>query len=499
VVITRRMARKYFGRDDPIGETLELDRRHPMRVTAVLQDLPTNTHLNLDLIASGRASFSIIAQKEADAAAYGFNSGIGGYTYFRLKPGADIKTVSAALPAYLDNLGFSIEERRKDRIEVSVLPMAAVHLSPGDENYLMKPRGNPVLNKALAAVAALLVAVAGINFVNLMTARAARRAVEIGIRKVSGAMRLQLAVQFLGESAIYVAIGLGVAAVAVAAAIPFFNAALQRTSIAFDLWRDPVLAAGFMGLGVCIAILAGLYPALVLPSFRPASVLKSGPAQKVGSPWVRPALVVLQFAVLTGLVLFTVVIYRQSSFAFASRLRLASDEVLLVRTNCLTAFKDEVGRLPGVQAAVCSSAQALNYERSAIDLHAADGKPVIVDVAAAGAGFFELYGIHPLAGRSFDRGQGIDTGDEPTAVVLNESAVRTLGFHSDQDAVGKPLDTPSDLPVTGPYHGGLYQIVGVVPDFSVDAVHQRILPELYVIHPRGYQLLNVRLSGRDIP
>jgi putative ABC transport system permease protein len=506
IVLTRRMARKYFGRDDPIGETLELDRQHPMRVTAVLKDLPSNTHLNFDFLASSMASFSNLKRNQDRATSKG-NFLADGYTYFRLSPGADIKTVIAALPALLDRYGYNVEQRKKGLAEVAILPVADLHLSQGnDNNYLMKPRGNPALNTALSIIAVLLIVIAGINFVNLMTARAMRRAVEVGIRKVSGATRRQLAVQFLGESAIYVAIGLVFAAGAVQSLLPAFNAALQRTSIAFNFWQEPEFAGAIVGIGIGISLLAGIYPAMVLPSFMPAAVLKSGPSQSIGSGAVRRMLVVFQFAILIGLVLFTLAIYRQSNFAFAQRLRLESDQVLLVRTNCTPAFKDEVSRLPGVRAVACSGTDALSYEWIGWDLQRTDGASLLVDQATVDPSFFSFYGLRPIAGRVFD---APSDGPSPSRLVLNETAARQLGFKSAQDAVGKniPCGEPPGFDCSA-YYGwpaAGAEVVGVVPDFAVDAVHDAVHPVAYIFNPRksqalyGFEFLSVKLSGSQIP
>ncbi len=506
VVLTRRTARKYFGRDDPIGETLELDRRHPMRVTGVLEDLPSNTHLNFDLLGSGTSSFSNL---KPAAGLSERASGTAGYTYFRLAPGADIRRVEAALPAVLDRYGYIVQERKTGFAAVAILPISAIHLSRGTENnYLMKPRGNSQLNGALSFIAVLLVTVAGINFVNLMTARGVRRAVEVGIRKVSGAVRRQLAVQFLGESAIYVALGLLCAGLCVALLLPDFNAALQRTSIAFNLGRDPAFAAAIAGIGLGISLLAGLYPAIVLPAFMPAVVLKEGPTQNAGAIGLRRALVVFQFAILIGLILFTLVIYRQSSFAFDQRLRLNSDQVVLVRTTCNTPFKDEVGRIPGVSAAACSGSVALNYAWIDWDLKRTDGVSISVDQAPVEPGFFDLYGVRPLAGRVFDAAS-----DSPASwrLVLNETAVRKLGFRSPQDAVGKSItcqDFPQfkfDCASVYAWPNGQAEVIGVVPDFAVDAVHDAVHPAAYDFNPResgfltGFQFLSVKLSGAQIP
>jgi putative ABC transport system permease protein len=327
-----------------------------------------------------------------------------------------------------------------------------------------------------------------------------RRAVEVGIRKVSGATRRQLAVQFLGESALYVATGLLLASIAVVLLLPAFNAALQRNSIAFSFWQQPGFAASVAGIGLCISLLAGLYPALVLPSFMPAMVLKSGPTHSVGSIVVRRTLVVFQFAILIGLVLFTLVVYRQSSFAFEQRLRLNSDQVLLIRTSCAAAFKDEVSRLPGVNAVTCSSADALNYEWTGWYLKRSDGNSLLVDLAPVDPGFFNFYGLRPLAGRLFD-----STSDSPSTrrLILNETAVRQLGFKSAQDAAGKTVrcqDFPEfDCSSQLSWPGGQGEITGVVPDFAVDAVHDSVHPVTYIFFPREFQFLSVKLSGAQTP
>lgn len=499
IVLTRRMARKYFGRDDPIGETIELDRQHSMTVTAVLADLPSDTHLNFDFLASGKAAFSDLTRLDGLPPLRG---GMQAFTYFRLKPGADIAQLRNAMPALLDRHGITASLKPTTdtgaKITFPLFPIADIHLSKGMLNFIMKPRGNITTIYALGAVAFLLVLVAGINFVSLMTARAVRRAVEVGIRKVSGAMRRQLALQFIGESVIYVSIGLALAAALVAALVPAFNAYLQRDSIALDLWRDGPLTAVLLGAALLIGVLAGIYPALVLPSFNPATVLKGGAIKNVGSAAVRRGLVVVQFALLIGLLLASLIVYRQTRFAFNEGMRMDSSQILLVRTNCETPFKEQVGQLPGVRATACSSSFALNYERTVADVPRPDGVEVPLDLAIVDFGFFQLYGIPRVTGRLFSADQGLDTGESPTSVIINHTAVRRFGFRSDQDAIGQTIALPKGQ-APPPLHEGAYQVVGVVPDVSVDAVHEQINPAAYFVHTRRHQYLSVKLSGDNIP
>jgi len=494
IVITRKMARKYFGHDNPLGETLEIDRQHSMRVTAVLEDLPSNTHLQADFIASARAPFSALAKFDANPSMmddYSLSQ-----TYFRLAPGVDIEEVKSTISAVFDRHGYSAwvaeMKSRGQFFAYSIQPISSIHMSPGNR-FIMKPRGSATTNYAFAAIGSLLIVIAGINFVNLMTARAMRRAVEIGVRKVSGAMHLQLAIQFIGEALIYVAIALVFASMMVLALTPEFNAFFQRTSIAFDFWRDPVLAAYTIGGAALIGLLAGLYPAIVLPLFRPAAVLRGGMTQTFGSGRLRQCLVILQFAVLIGLSLMTMAIFRQTSFAFNEGMRLPTDQVLLVKAGCQPAFKDEVSRLPGVRGAACSGANALGYDVGYGDGTAPNGKTVALARHSVGIGFLELYGFQPLAGRFFDNAHASDMAKVPVSYVLNETAVRQFGFKSAEEAIGQEIKWPTTPGYTGPG-----QIIGVVADFAVDAVHKAIYPTMYFTIPQP-SYLNVRLTGSDVP
>src|ERR1700722_13196347 len=277
IVLTRTAARKYFGTDTPIGETIELDRSHRMQVGAVIEDIPTNSHLAGQIFASGLASFSpLTIADHADRSNWGDNV----YTYFRLTPGASVVPIRDDMTAFLDRHDIGPQKQlhlTPPALELTVVPLPDIHLRPA-AIAAMTSRANKDTLLALAATAGLIVLIAAINYVTLMTARSTQRAVEVGIRKVLGAARRSLVAQFIGESLLYVVIAMMMAIACVELIIPRFNA-YANTNVAFDYWRDPWLQGALVALAITVGVLAGLYSALGLFSFPPATVLKGAVLQ----------------------------------------------------------------------------------------------------------------------------------------------------------------------------------------------------------------------------
>jgi putative ABC transport system permease protein len=195
-------------------------------------------------------------------------------------------------------------------LELVVIPLRDIHLGPAAFAALT-PRANKETLFALAATGGLIVLIAAINYVTLMTARSTKRAVEVGIRKVVGATRRSLVAQFIGESVLYVVIAMVVAMACLELVIPWFNA-YAAANLAFAYWRDPVPLGALVALVFTVGALAGIYPALALSSFRPAAVLKGGLLKSAGAGVVRVGLVILQFAMLIGIIFMTATICRQT-------------------------------------------------------------------------------------------------------------------------------------------------------------------------------------------
>jgi putative ABC transport system permease protein len=495
IVLTRQMARKYFGRDDPIGETIEVNRGHSMQVTAVLMDLPSNTHLDLRIFASGRAEYSRLAVLDAmpgPAVQKPWNT----LTYLRLYPSASIDDVAHALPDLIDrHMQFPGAYKISEAMQLMLIPIAAIHLyGPGSATP----------DYALAAIGALTVLLASLNFVNLTTARATRRAIEVGIRKAAGASRTDLVIQFIGESMIYVALSMVLALALVEVLMPQYNAFLSRT-ILFDYWRNPDLAAGIAGAVLVVGTLAGVYPAVVLSAFPPAWVLRSRSGSPTGAQWLREALVILQFAILIGLTVSTGILYRQTNFAMHDSLRFDKDQVLLIRGPCAKAFKDEVKALSGVRSAACSFlAPTLNPVVIPTQLH--NGQSLSIHESAIDVGFLELYGFKPLAGRFFSAAHEQDVPPEDSklplglTVVINETARRQLGYASPGDAVGQsvPVNLLRSLEVNQ-IDARPAEIIGVVADFPMGSIREPIGPTVFYVQPNLFLLMSVKLSGRQIP
>jgi len=500
LVLTRKLAEKYFGRADVVGETLEFDRQHVMKITAVLEDIPSNSNISLGFIGSGRTSYGLLSELDAKPQAED-SFLIYGFTYFKLKPGASIDEIRKDMDAFV------LRHKRPSPEIMRTFPLVAiadVHLSSGN-NFLTKPRGSLATIRAISAVGFLIVAIACINFVNLMTARATRRAVEVGVRKAVGAARRNLILQFLGESFIYVALAVLAAHALAYLAVPLLATFLQRT-LMFGLLSEPSWLITSIGGTLIVAAAAGAYPAFVLSAFRPAIVLKTGDMRGSGSGRVRETLVVLQFAVLVGLAITTGVITRQTFYALNDGLRFDTDQVVIQFTNCKGAFDEEAARLPGVRAAACGSYFALNIGGDiANDAFLPDGTTVSVSMHSVAPGHLELYGLAPLAGRFFTNAAA-DVGpprtlyggtfdDAPdgwqTRMVINEAAVRRLGFASPEAAIGQTVKF-------GP-RGGSSEIIGIVADFATDSARRPANATSYFVDPDSYSMVSIKLDGSQIP
>jgi putative ABC transport system permease protein len=507
LVLTRSAARKYFGKDAPIGQNLLVDGR-PMRVTAVLRDFPSNSDIPGEVFGSSRAPRSTVSEFQA------INSSSNNTlaTFIRLRPGASVATMLPRLPEFIRErlpqpLGVGAMRR-----SLQIVPLTQVHLRPELQGaFNAKPPVDPGVVMAIGATGALIVVVAGINFVTLMTARASRRAVEVGVRKAAGATRGALVVQFLGEALLYVLLG-GLLAVALAElALPAFNALLQRKMV-LDYIGDPALAVVLVAVFLATALLAGAYPAFVLSGFRPAATLKGGLIQAGGGARLRAALVVAQFAVLIGLVIVAITIARQTLFALNEGMRVDKDQVVLLASQpCIEALREEAAKLPGVRSTACASATGLNLADNNDSMVFA-GRTLAMNTQAVDFTYFDVFSVKSLHGRLFDRARAADGPSPGSAaaqpLVINEAAARRLGFASSGQAVGKTIQWhglwDESLRQPGPVLQPLRssEIIGVVPDFTLGSVRQPIPPTVFAVGrnlpPDSVGML-AKLDGRRTP
>jgi putative ABC transport system permease protein len=535
VVITQSVANKYFGSEDVIGQTLTIgggpNQRIPLRVTAILKDLPSNTNLVTQIFASSKTAEGPLANIDRGPPA---RTGVGTYTFAKI-----------AETATADDLQRALEVAGKPEMEAfkqggitstfSAVPISDLHLTSEQllTGPVTKPTGTPTTVSMIGIVGALIVLVAGINFVTLMTARAARRALEVGVRKVNGAKRSDLVVQFMGEAMIYAVLSMLLAIGLAAALAGPFSDFVQR-GITVDFIGDPLLGGGLLAATLVIGFLGGLYPALVLSSFKPSTVLQGGKVRASGSPITRQILVVVQFAILIGLIIGTVTIYRQTDFALKQGLGSESELIVQVQTNCQNAFPTEVRKLPGVERAACSSLNALSSPaaKNIVPIDTKDGQQLTFNIGPVDFEFFETFDIKPLAGRVFDRSRGNDgpqtqqqaaqqgasagqqPGQAPPAaappatappgspqnpygprpVILNESAAKQLGYATAEEAVGKTMSWTQPGAGLAPLPS---EIIGVIADIPV-SVGAKADSFVYFIAPRMVNMLSIKTTGENL-
>jgi putative ABC transport system permease protein len=490
IVITRSVARKYFGREDVIGSTLLLDDEHSMIVTAVIADLPLqNTQFKSGVFASGVSSYSELVRLDNDPGNKPDSPPISVtvLTYFRLSPGASLAALQRAMPEFFSSVRpprlmpagvhFTLDLIRIDETHLSPA------LSPGVASRMMM----------IVVIGVLILLIATVNFVNLTTARAARRALEVGIRKAAGAGRLPLIVQFLGEALIYTLIATALAVMGVELLLPAVNSFLQ-TGALFAWWREPTQIAWLAVGALLLALLAGSYPAFLLSAFRPVAVLKARVARPGGN-LLRMLLVGAQFAILIGLVIAAGVVYEQRQYATHEALRVNTDQVLIIRTACVQSLNDRLRALAGVRGVACSASSLLSSDAFG-NFTLKDGSVTALDINPVEPGVLDILGLQPLAGRF-----PVPLRNEPPGLVINSAAARRFGFKIDTAAIGQ------FLPITDAPKMTSIPVVAVVPDFNIDAISQAVRPTVYTpyddtvgrFRTNSGVLVMVKLTGHDIP
>jgi putative ABC transport system permease protein len=513
LVLTRSAAQRYFGDGDPVGQTLLYNGREPMVVNAVIEDLPSNTHLAFNVLAAARASFSPAAEQDRNPMLSFGGKLWGSHTYFLLKQNEPIAPLRENIRTLFDRHAPLANGRKASDVWPLVTrPIRSIHLAgPFDPPEAQRLGGV----YAAAAIGLLIVIVAAINFVNILTSLGVRRGPEVGVRKALGASRRDLFKQYMGESFLYVIAG-GVLGLALAAvALQPLNRFLRRTidlSMLVD-WR--VACAALLSLAL-VALAAGAYPSLVLSSFSAATVTKSSRSGGAHAR-VRQALVVLQFAMLIALVIATTVTYRQMALGMREALRQNTDPIVVAylaqqlvdgRTPapCTRSLVDRMRRIEGVQLVACSMGLPQQDFQLGSGLVRPGAPGIPVRYLGLGVGFLELYGYRPAAGRFFSAELGTDVSPpdnvwtSPESIVLNETAVRQLGFNSAEEAVGQTAMFSHIFrqPTTQtPIHEA--RIIGVVEDFQIGSIRGAIPPAVFFVDEGQAVVLSLKLDGRATP
>jgi putative ABC transport system permease protein len=517
IVISASMAHKYFGEADPLGRTLRVSGKlidycaphdnscssygatHPLTVTGVMRDLPHETQLIADFVVPNGSQADEVTRVEKDTF---WSASLGAYGYVELAPGARPASVLAALDPILDasvdykSLGIQVRGSQAQRYRL--IPFRDVHLD-NDKYDGMTPGGNRATVYGFGVIALLIVLVACSNFMNLATARATLREREIGVRRVAGAKRAQLAWQILSEAVVTALVSFGVALSLAEIVLPEYRRFLGEP-IQLHYLADWRLLLAMAAGAVAVGLLSGIYPALVLSGFRPASALKSGGSGGTGSGLLRSALVVSQFAVSIAVGIAAMVVFRQISYARSVDPGFDRDDVVVLRDliNLSPKSRESLARIlragTGIDATALSDTVPLDTWNSFYVRVRTDKFPQGMDVRflRAGPTFAPLYRIPLLAGRLPSELQDREKEKmDPSAVldvVLNAMAARRLGYSPDQ-AVGQTLSSV----------WGRWTVIGVLGDVAMGGVDA--LPEPSVYLPDGGQasLLSIRVRTAELP
>ncbi|GAA4410466.1 ABC transporter permease [Nibrella viscosa] len=501
VVITDKVAEKYFGSGNVLGKMLSLDGQYPMTVTGVIKALPDNSHVHIDLLANYETMFATISEDARQNLPQNWVISHS-LTYVLLKPGQSAATVNARFPEFL--LTHANERFAKD-IVYALQPLTDIHLRSNLANEV-EPTGRMDYVYIFIGVALITLLIACINFINLATARSLKRAREVGMRKVLGAAQTQLIGQFLGESLLLCLIAFGLSLVLISLLLPVLNHLTGKELTMAYLFGNRQLLLGFLGIALLTGVLAGSYPAFFVARFLPIQTLKGNfTSGKAKGGMLRQTLMVVQFTASVALIIGTIITYRQLRYVQEQPLGFNKDYVITIpfKSNNLNnifdnptdslftklrSLKDVLRSNPQVEEVALSSGPLGlgGTRRGIVPEGFTRNDNLFATSLATDYDFIKAYGLQLVAGRAFSRAYGTDQAE---AFIINESAVKQFKWGSPAQAIGKQLEL----------EGKNGKVVGVVKDFHMESLQQPIEGLVMDINASMLSILSVKIRNQNIP
>ncbi len=480
-VLTDKMAEKLFDEEDPMGQVITLNNELEFKVSGIIRETPKNSSFRFDVC----VPFEVIEDLGFTTDRYGWNAF---YVYTELDEHADYREVNLKIRKYLQDKSmkqFAADGRTgyESDIDLFLFPLQKIHL----HSYRSGERGAIQFIYIFSAIAVFILVIACINFMNMSTARASRRAKEISIRKSVGADRGHLVRQFLGESVLVAFLAMILALGLVALLLPYFNLLVEK-ELTLGLNR-PGFWVLLVGVTVVIGLLAGSYPAFYLSGFNPVKTLRRGLGGRRGNYAFRRALVVFQFVLSVGLIIGTLVVRRQLDYLYNNKLGMDLNDVLTMRMRGNTpatyeVLKNELMRNPAVSKVTRASSIPfyIGSNTGGMDWEGKDSDDdIIVGFTFADAGYTSAFGMQMAAGRFFSG----DIQSDTAAVVINETAARAFSM---EDPVGKWLSWGEN---------SRFKIIGVVQDFHHLPMQVGIDPLAIFYRPERCDQLFIRTAPGD--
>lgn len=497
VVITERMAKKYFDAVDVVGRTLMINDTIPYKVTGVIKDIPAQSHFHYDFFLSMTELDE--ARQNDQWLSNNFN------TYIVLRKGTDPKKFEAKLgqlvykyigPLLRQAVNQSVEDFFKagNSVSFSLMPLTDIHLH-SNKTAELDANGNIQYVYIFTAVALFILLIACVNFMNLSTARSSNRAKEVGIRKVLGSLRGSLVSQFMIESILLSFISMLLALGLAYLLVPVFNE-LSGKQMVIGLFSRSWLVPAMLALVVIVGILAGSYPAFFLSGFRPIAVLKGNVAAGFKTGWLRNSLVVFQFGISIFLLVGTAVIYRQLSYIHNRAIGFDRGQVLIVDNawhlgNDIRAFKDKLLKLPGVEGATMTgflpTSDSRNDDAIFLSPDLDTKKAISMQTWHVDEHYIPVLGMKMAAGRNFSK----DFLTDSNAAIVNEAAVRLM---QGADPMRQDLYELQDIQTKKMVK---YHIIGVVKDFNFNSLREVVTPMVLFLHEDHGQIA-LKVSPQNV-
>lgn len=477
VVLTARMAEKYFGDKNPIGETIWLDNKIPLAITGVLENFPDNTDIRHEIFVSF-PTLKDYSPRLLSSRAWGGITG-GFHCYALLRQNVTASQVEEVLQPYVKKY----RPEMKNVHHYKLQPLADIHFNGKYGGAIDKGS-----LWGLAAIGLFLLFTACVNFVNLATAQALKRSKEVGVRKALGSLKGQLFWQFIFETAIITTISILTAFISANLLLPAINT-FFKISISENLFLDKSLILFIPSLGILITLLAGFYPALVLTGFKPVAALKGKLSQQqLGGFNTRRTLIISQFAISQVLIIGVVVIMNQMRFTAKAELGFDKEAIIMLETGSdslgmMNSLKDEFLRIPGVEkVSLCYSPPASDdFWNNSIQFdNSTEEVNFLTNMKLADADYLSTFGLDLVAGRN------LTPSDTVREVLVNETLLKKLDFESPDEALGYMVSADGGS-MKGP-------IVGVVKDFHDKSFHEEISPTLIATESGDYSNFAIKLN-----
>jgi putative ABC transport system permease protein len=485
LIVSEKLASKYFGSDEPLGKTIRLNGRYDVKITGIVEDVPDNSHIRFDFLLSLDSIETL--RNDENFLSY-WNRAREYYTYIELHEAVDPKDFVEKLPKFVGShmVGIGLMED----LTLSIQPLKSIHLKSKAMRDISENNSMQTIFM-FSLIASLILLIACINYMNISTARTSKRSKEIGVRNAVGASRKQLLIQFIGESFVHTIIAFCAAILIAKMALPYFNAVINR-ELTLNIFGNSQILLVVVGMIVLTGLFSGIYPAYNMSSFSPASILKRTNSRPLRSSRFRNVLVVTQFFISVLLINSTLVILKQLNFIRNTELGYNREHILVspmrdgtVRSNFDT-IKNILLQNPNIVGITRSDNLPLSI-KSIIGIKVEDAVGVEVerDIATAriDADFLDVFDIELLSGRNFSDKYANDTQE---SVLLNETAVKHLGL---ADPIGKKC-------LIWPATKG--KVIGVVKDFFFHSLHQEIGPLALTYYPEVGYFMSVKIRPSNL-